>query len=342
MQRPPHTIRIIGYHLLGWALLFGGWYYFRVNDFPVQRVAALVTLVKIISLAILVYSTNYFLIPRILYRKKYVLFGIIYLIWIFCIGLLKLYVNEKILTPYFSASALFSDFKERIYDNIIPQFLLTSTAAATKLLFDFVQSQRKLSEISREKSETELKFLKTQINPHFLFNSLNSVYFLIDRQNEEARQTLLQFSDLLRYQLYECNADKVEIEKEVSYLKDYCALQQLRKDSTYEVKISAEKMNGFSIVPLILIPFIENAFKHISHFTNKRNFVDVKMYRKDHAFFFTVTNSKEMDQTVTEPRSGIGLANVKRRLELMYPHRHSLTIADEDGVYNVNLELDIQ
>jgi LytS/YehU family sensor histidine kinase len=341
MPGPSYSIRIISFHLLGWATLFAGWYYFRVNDFPVHRVAVLVTLIKIISLAILVYSTNYFLIPRLLYRKKYVLFGIISLVWIFSVGLIKLYINEKILTPYFSASEVFSDFKERIYDNIIPLFLLTSTAAAIKLLFDFVQSQRKLSEISREKSETELKFLKSQINPHFLFNSLNTVYFLIDRQNKEARQTLLQFSDLLRYQLYECNADKVDIEKEVGYLKDYCALQQLRKDSTYEVDISIEKLNGFRIVPLILIPFVENAFKHISHFTNKRNFVDVKMCRKDHSFFFTVTNSTEKDQTVTEP-SGIGLANVKRRLELMYPRRHSLSITDEDGVYKVNLELDIR
>jgi two-component system, LytTR family, sensor kinase len=342
MKRSSPTINTIGFHLLGWGLFFTGWYYFRVNDFPNQRIAVLVTLIKIVSLAILVYSTNYFLIPRLLYKKKYAWFGIIYLAWIFAIGSLKVYINEKVLTPYFRAAEVFSDFKERIYDNIIPLFLLTSTAAAIKLLFDFVQTERKLSDISREKSETELKFLKSQINPHFLFNSLNTVYFLIDRQNKEARQTLLQFSDLLRYQLYECNADTVDIEKEVSYLKDYCALQQIRKDNTFEVQIFTEKMNGFSIVPLLLIPFVENAFKHISHFTDRRNFVDVKMCRKDHTFFFTVTNSKETDQKITEPRSGIGLGNVKRRLELMYPRRHSLSINDKDGAYTVNLELDIR
>ncbi len=330
-----------GYHLLAWAALFAGWYYFRVGDFPNQFLAIEITLVKILSLAILVYSTNYFLIPRLLYKKKYVLFGLLYLVWIFLIGSLKVFVNEKLLSPYFRAAAVFSDFKERIYDNIIPLFLLTSTAATIKLLVDFVKSQRKLTEISKEKSETELKFLKSQINPHFLFNSLNTVYFLIDKENKDARQTLIQFSDLLRYQLYDCNADTVDIEKEVAYLKDYCHLQQLRKDSNYAVDIDTENVTGFRIVPLLLIPFLENAFKHISHFSHKKNFVKVRICRKENRFLFQVSNSKEHVQSNTEPRSGIGLANVKRRLELIYPGRYSLAIDDRDGIYDAKLELEI-
>ena len=342
MRAPSIAINRIGLHFLGWTLLFAGWYYFRVNDFPNQGIAISITLIKIISLAILVYSTNYILIPKLLYKKKYLWFALTYLAWIFAIGSVKVYINEKVLTPYFRASEVFLDFKERIYDNIIPLFLLTSTAAAIKLLADFAKSQRKLSEISREKSETELKFLKSQINPHFLFNSLNTVYFLIDRQNKEARQTLLQFSDLLRYQLYECNADTIDIEKEVSYLKDYCALQQLRKDHKYEVQITSEKMTGFRIVPLLLVPFVENAFKHISHYNDQKNFVDIKMCRQDKVFHFEVINSKESDQQNSEPRTGIGLANVKRRLELMYPHKHSLSILDKEGLFRVSLELAIQ
>jgi LytS/YehU family sensor histidine kinase len=98
---------------------------------------------------------------------------------------------------------------------------------------------------------------------------------------------------------------------------------------------------GFRIVPLLLIPFIENAFKHISHFADKKNFVEIKMCRKDNRFSFIVSNSKETGQSINEPRSGIGLANVKRRLELMYPGHHSLTILDEDAVFKVNLELQI-
>ena len=166
--------------------------------------------------------------------------------------------------------------------------------------------------------------MKSQINPHFLFNSLNTVYFLIDKQNKDARDTLLQFSDLLRYQLYDCNADTVDIEKEIAYLSDYCHLQQLRKDSNYEVEMQAENSRGFRIVPLLLIPFLENAFKHISHFSDRKNFVHVKICKKSDRFHFMVRNSKDRSGTGIEPRSGIGLANVKRRLELMYPGKHSL------------------
>lgn len=329
-------------HLLVWAVLFLGWYYFRVNDFPNHTVALKVTTVKVLVLALLVYLTNYALIPALLYKKKYVLFGCIYLALIFGIGLLKIYINERLLSPFFHGIDVFSDFRERVYDNIIPLLLLTSTGAAIKLVLDYVQTQKRLSEISKEKAETELKFLKSQINPHFLFNSLNSVYFLIDKQNTEARQTLLQFSDLLRYQLYDCNADTIEIEKEIAYLKDYIRLQQLRKDSHYEVTLKEGEVQGFRIVPLLLIPFLENAFKHVSHYSDLKNFIHVELEKANGMFYFRIRNSKEKEPQVTEPHGGIGLANVKRRLALLYPDKHELHIDDNDGVFKVELLLDIK
>jgi len=330
------------YHLLVWSLLFAGWYFFRVNDFPNHLLALEVTSVKIIALALLVYTTNYLLIPKLLYRKKYFAFAIIYLLLIFFIGLLKIDVNERLLSPFFSAADVFTDFRERVYDNIIPLFLLTSTGAAIKLVADYVQSQRRLAAISKEKAETELKFLKSQINPHFLFNSLNSIYFLIDKQNIAARETLLQFSDLLRYQLYDCNADSISIEKELAYLADYIRLQQLRKDNNYSVDLQMAGISGFSIAPLLLLPFVENAFKHISHYNDRDNFVKVNMSRSDKSFHCCVENSMEAGSRSTEPRGGIGLANVKRRLELLYPDKHQLRIDNSNGRYKVELELNIE
>ncbi|HMH34514.1 MAG TPA: histidine kinase [Puia sp.] len=331
--------RSVGFHLLAWSILFAGWYYFRVSDFPNHVVAVRITAVKILSLALLVYLTNYLLIPGLLYPKKYLLFAVVYGLSVFGIGILKIYINEQLLSPFFHGLDVFSDFRERVYDNIIPLFLLASTAAAMKLVTDYVQSQKRLAEISKEKAETELKFLKSQINPHFLFNSLNSVYFLIDKQNAVARETLLQFSDLLRYQLYECNADTIEIEKEIAYLKDYIHLQQLRKDSNYAVDLHIDNFAGFRVIPLLLIPFIENAFKHISHFTEKKNFIRVELQKKGETFYFVVENSKEDAQRSTEPKGGIGLANVSRRLDLLYPGRHDLQIHDANGTFKVELKL---
>ncbi len=341
MRAPQLLWKYKAQQLLLWAALFAGWYFFRAGDFPDHIVAIKVTTVKIVALALLVYITNYLLIPKLLYKKKYVLFACVYLSFIFLVGLLKIYVNEKLLSHFFQGVNIFSDFRERVYDNIIPLFLLTSTGAATKLVFDYVQSQRRLAAISQEKSETELKFLKSQINPHFLFNSLNSIYFLIDKQNTAARKTLLQFSDLLRYQLYECNADSIPIEKEIAYLEDYIRLQQLRKDNHYEVSFQSNHIGGFNIAPLLLIPFVENAFKHISHYGDKKNFVCVKMEKTNGAFLFNVENSKNNAERSTEPKGGIGLANVTRRLELLYPGKHQLKIEDNNGSFKVGLQIDI-
>ena len=328
------------HHLLVWAMLFAGWYFFRAKDFPSSQLAVLVTAIKVTVLALLIYTTNYLLIPKLLYRKKYWQFFSAYLIMIVGMGLLKLKIIMALVYPGLEP---FANFKTRFYDNIIPVFLLVTTGAACRLIKDYLQSQRRLNEIAQEKAQTELKFLKSQINPHFLFNSLNSIYFLIDKQNIEARQTLLQFSDLLRYQLYDCNSDTIAIEKEVAYLQDYIRLQKLRKDTNYEVDVSIQKdIKGFQIVPLLLIPFVENAFKHISHHNNSRNFVHVDLAKSNGSFSFCVENSKEnqMQNNLLLP-GGIGLNNVKRRLELLYPDKHNLEIENNHDTFKVKLKLEI-
>ncbi|MDF2188148.1 histidine kinase [Paraflavitalea sp. CAU 1676] len=323
-------------HLLGWLLLFGAWHFFRYQDYP-RNVSWLISALKVVDLAIMVYITNYLLIPQLLYKRKYVLFAIVYLVMITGFSWLKMYVQGQLI----NRPSLFNVLdKGRFYDNVIPHILLVSTGAAIKLLIDHARSQRRLGELSKEKAEAELNFLKSQINPHFLFNSLNAIYFLIDKQNTTARQTLLQFSDLLRYQLYDCNAPVIEIEKEVAYLQDYIRLQQLRKDHHYDVNVAVDAgVRGFSITPLLLIPFVENAFKHVSHHPDQPNFVHVSMGRENGSFLFQVENSKETHQRTTEPPGGIGLNNVKRRLELLYPGKYELQIDNNDTTFKVALNL---
>lgn len=321
-----------------WAILFFGWHFFRFQDYRVN--GWWVTFVKVADLAILVYITNYLLIPRLLYKKKYVLFGVLFVLTVATFSLTKMYI-ELWLLKYPTAN-IWDRFKVRVYDNVIPHILLVSTGAAFKLLVDYARAQRRLGDMAKEKAETELSFLKSQINPHFLFNSLNTVYFLIDKQNTEARQTLLQFSDLLRYQLYDCNSDTIEIEKEVGYLKDYIRLQQLRQDNQYEVNVRVgQDVKGFRITPLLLMPFVENAFKHISHHSQSKNFIDVNLTRSNGTFTFEVENSKDDHQRSTVPAGGIGLNNVKRRLELLYPGKHELDIKNTSDKFSVALNLSL-
>ena len=335
----PFLLKYKLYHVGFWALLFAVWYYFRYQDYPPGK-GLLVTGLKVADLALMVYITNYALIPRLLYRKKYVLFAVIFVSMVFACSIGKMYLEELLFgSPGFFD--IWTGFKTRVYDNVIPHLLLVSTGGAFKLLLDYARTQKHLAELAREKATAELQFLQSQINPHFLFNSLNAIYFSIDKQNAGARQLVLQFSDLLRYQLYECSADTIAIEKEIGYLDDYIRLQQLRKDAHYEVKWQPEAaMNGFSIAPLLLVPFVENAFKHISHHTAQKNFIHIGAERQNGLFRFSVANSKD-NYASTEGKGGIGLANIKRRLELLYPGKHTLDIHNNEHEFLVTLQIEI-
>jgi two-component system LytT family sensor kinase len=313
---------------------------FRHNEYRDDKSAFVVTLIKVTDLAMLVYITNYLLLPQLFYKKKYAIFILVFLAMIITSSLLKM----QILGRYLNDTRLLDiagNWKARVYDNIIPHFFLVTAGAAGKVMFDYTRMQQRLAEVAKEKAETELNFLKSQINPHFLFNSLNSVYFLINKDNAEARGALHKFSEMLRYQLYEMDGDKIPIEKEIHYLKDYMDLQQLRKDEKYSVEFNCSpEVRGFSIEPLLLIPFVENAFKHISHHNDKTNFVKVDMNRVNGTFTFQVENSKEGQHVASKEMSGgIGLPNVKRRLELLYPGKHELRIGETGKTFAIQLNL---
>jgi two-component system, LytTR family, sensor kinase len=329
------------HHLVFWMLFFGIWFMLRYDDYSSQTIAFKVTLVKVADLTLLIYITNYLLIPKLLYKKKYPVFTIIFIAMIAASSIYKMKIigsitnNPLLLDPV-------SNLKSRIYDNVIPHFFLVIAGAAIKLMFDQIGLQKKMADMAKEKAEAELNFLKSQINPHFIFNSLNSVYFLIDKNNPDARQALHKFSDMLRYQLYEANGEKIPIEKEISYLKDYVDLQKLRKDENYRVRFNcAHEVKGFSIESLLLIPFVENAFKHISHKNDQSNFINLDLHRSNGLFKFTVENSKENNILTTEQHGGIGLNNVKRRLELLYPGRYELEIENNTEIYKVTFKLKI-
>lgn len=330
-------------HVCFWLLLFGLWYYFRYQDYSSKALAAKITLLKVTDLAFMVYVTNYLLIPQLLYKKKYFLFALVFIAFVFGSSVGKMWIEGQMMHNPQLFAIFNQHFKVRFYDNVIPHFLLVITGASFKLLIDYARSQRKLGEMAKEKAEAELNFLKSQINPHFLFNSLNSVYFLIDKENPHAREALHKFSDMLRYQLYECNGDKIPIEKEISYLQDYVDLQKIRRGSDDEVVFDlSDNVRGFSIEPLLLMPFVENSFKHLSHFNNgKKNLVKINAAKANGEFHFSVTNTIEHTNT-KEPVGGIGLKNVKRRLELLYPGTHFLEINEQGISFNVKLKLKIE
>jgi two-component system LytT family sensor kinase len=340
MSQSHFFLRYRLHHVLFWTLAFIVWYLLRVDDYSSRLKALAVTGIKIAELALMIYITNYVLIPQLLYKKRYFLFAIIFVVMVFCSTIAKMNVLGHLVNAP-SLIRWWEDLSNSLYNNIIPHFFLVIAGAAVKLMLDYGELQKRIVEAAREKAEAELNFLKSQINPHFVFNSLNSVYFLIHKDNTEARGALHKFSDMLRYQLYEVKDDKIPIEKEIQYIKDYMDLQQLRKDEKYSVQFNvAPDVKAFAIEPLLLLPFVENSFKHISHFAEKRNFVKVDMFLVNNNFVFSVINSKEAQPT-TEEHGGIGLNNVKRRLELLYPNRHELKIGNDESTFSVQLNLQL-
>jgi sensor histidine kinase YesM len=314
----------------------------RYQDYSSANLAFQVTAIKTLDLALMVYIANYLLIPQLLYKKRYLLFVLSFLLMVTVSSIMKMQIIGSITHDY-GLRNLSGNLKARIYDNIIPHYFLVIAGVSFKLLLDYSRVQKRLAEVAKEKAEAELNFLKSQINPHFLFNSLNSVYFLIDKSNQEARQALHQFSEMLRYQLYELKDQKIPVEKEAKYLKDYMELNRLRLNESYDVQLHID-LDGknFFIEPLLLIPFVENSFKHLSHYCDgKKNAVTVALTASGDELNFSVANTTEGRQQYEVEAGGIGLVNVKRRLELLYPYKHSLSLSNKDGWFDVQLRLKI-
>jgi len=329
------------HHLIIWMLVFGLWFFLRYEDYPNEAIAFKVTLIKVADLALMVCLTNYVLIPKLLYKRKYFLFAVSFLALIVVSSIIKMDILGQVTnSPYLMDFS--GNMKARIYDNVIPHFFLVMAGAAFKLMMDYNKMQQRMVEMAKEKAEAELNFLKSQINPHFLFNSLNSVYFLIEKNNTEARGALHKFSDMLRYQLYEMNEGSVSIEKEIQYLQGYIDLQKLRRDDNFKIDFACSpEVKGFAIQPLLLIPFVENAFKHVSHSKNHINFIKIELSKINGEFKFNIENSKEPVEKMTEKHSGIGLTNVKGRLALLYPGKHQLKINNGIDIFNVSLSIKI-
>lgn len=288
------------------------------------------------------YAVNTFIVPNFLLKKKYALFilltiGVIILsAWLR--ALLALEMNR-----YFFRNPSTPEFQTLYLNSLINISLWVLLITIAKMLADRIQTHRQLEHLEKERVKNELDYLKAQINPHALFNSLNTIYGHIDKNNPVARNTLLQFSELLRYQLYDCAEEKVSLGKEMDYIKNYIAFQRLRKEDNLQVVFQVEHIDaGLTIAPLLLVVLIENAFKFVSNFSDKENKICIKIYTKDHILYTSIKNTKELLQTGDNKNSnGIGISNLKRRLELLYNNKYVLTTHQDDDYYETVLNINM-
>lgn len=296
--------------------------------------------------AISVYISTNILVPRFLYRKAIQKF----------IGALLLVAFFNTIFTYLVGGALYFELSGKsIYRSssviqlISAAFFITNcivivVSSAIKIIIDRFNMEKQLHVVENEKVTTELAFLRAQINPHFLFNVLNTIYFQIHKTNTEARSSVEKLSEMLRYQLYECTTDMIDISKELAYIENYVAVQQLRMEAGTDLQLKVpETIGSFKIAPLLILPLVENAFKHISNFkVPSQNKLYITIYVENECQFVvdvvnTYNSSDHSEQLLNS--SGLGLQNLKRRLILLYPGKHSLTTKRSENTYETTLKI---
>lgn len=329
------------------------WLLFKVGGMPVIPLALLSTTVDVvISMGALIVTVEV-LLPRLIYRKRIALFCVFFLALVLLGGtaiiLSQLRLSGRSLSGYqrdiehYHEHYFYWFWADLVFGSYFMVFFISAVGAAIQLAILRMQAQQQLDQMQREKAVAELELLKQQVNPHFLFNALNTVYYKIDRSDGQARETLQRFSNMLRYQLYECNNTLVEIEKELQFLRSYVDLQKERLNDNY--KITCGEMEGiqdFLISPFLLIPLVENCFKHVSGHPDRENTIFIDCRMEEGTFRMDTRNS--IGETL-EPDSGsggVGLENVRRRLRLVYPGRHELITGRKGLYFEASLRIKIE
>lgn len=304
----------------------------------------------LLSLLTLIAINLLYLLPELYFKKKLVQYFLIS--FFLFIGIIWLLNNDLLI---FSDWAEKYNIPERLSQQrrnaqsgtwlrfFIP--LLISFVGSTLIeLTHFANKKEKAAiSIEKEKLDTEIKFLKSQINPHFLFNVLNNIYTLTVIKSDKAPRNLMRLSEMLRYMLYDSNDGKVSLQKEIEYLENYISLASLKDSRGLNINLDLDKsQTGLQIAPLLFIPFVENAFKHSKIEDLKNGFINIKLITNNQHIVFKVENSIPNVVFKKDKIGGIGLTNTKQRLNLLYPNKYKLKILMNENVYAINLKIDLE
>ena len=330
------------HHIFLWFIYFLFWVF--VLSPGVTRSDFFINSTVIVSIHALVsYFNIYFLFPLFLQKRAYVKY--------FVAVVLSITLATIIDAGVFS-----------ILDTIDPdrksgllslRFLLSTAMAITyttaitmslKLVKHWYENERLAKELAKINTETELKYLKSQINPHFLFNSLNSIYSLSLQKSDLTPDLILKLSDILRYLLYDGSEKKVSLAQELKYVKSYLELEKVRHGSRMNLEINIEgDTESKEIAPMLLIPFVENSFKHGLGKDKDKGYVHLNVRAEKEELFFSIANSKPIKGSEVSLakgyQGGIGLINVKKRLNLLYPQKHKLEVTKDGPEFKVELNI---
>ena len=331
----------VRFHILFWIVYFvfnffrfasinkDYWYSLKSNlvEFPLNIV--------------ITYFTIYFLIPRFILKKKYLQF-----FFYFSVSLIVFYVIRSGLNYLLVSKDLWPEaqgYQEpftliHFVEVTIGTIYVVALVSAIKLAYDWVSEKRKNDELQRIQLQTELDFLKSQIQPHFFFNTLNNLYALVIKQSPNAPDVVMKLSEIMQYVLYEVKEPRVSLLKAINYLHSYLELEKLRYGERVKSEINIDgDIDEVEIPPLIFLPFLENCFKHGVKMQGDIK-VNINFAVRDKFLYFSVENSLD-EHRDSAPRHGIGIENVKRRLDLLYGKKYELNTSATDEMFKVSLKL---
>ena len=285
-----------------------------------------------------VYAVNFYvcfliLTPRFFERKRYTEFVIYMLIMHMAITFLRFKIDIGFLHRYVASHS------KKLVLIVLTNVTVSSFSVMLRLALSRLTYERKYLEKEKEQISTELQLLKSQIHPHFLFNTLNNLYTLILQGSDKAGDALMRLSDLLRYLLYECDQPKVPLHKEMDALRSFIALHQLKYEHPINILLKEHNIDHVMIEPMLLIPLLENAFKYSDVGVNDNAYIKLDFEADGRRIHIEIGNTKEVIPTIVADVGGIGLRNVRRRLDLSYGSSYSLDISDVGHYFTVRLDI---
>jgi hypothetical protein len=330
-----HTLFWVA-HVVFYGLLYGS---FEEN----YRQTFLEELIYLPMRMIFTYFSLYFLLPRFLLPGKYWSFFIWFILSSFIAGIVQRFIAFNIDYPLYYPQYLADPFF--YFPKIVKMFVgiypVAFIAVAIKLLKYWYDNKQAQQILTQERLQAELKFLKTQIHPHFLFNTLNNLYALTLKKSDKAPETVLKLSELINYMLYECTSDEVPLSKELKFIRNYIDIEKMRYGEKLDVEIRVTgEVGERKIAPLILLPFVENCFKHGASEDLQQSWVKLTVDVQPHVIIIKVENNKASENGHAHHRKeGIGIQNAKRRLDLVYPKAHELKIFNGEETFLVVLTI---
>jgi two-component system, LytTR family, sensor kinase len=328
----------IVWHVVFWVSIVSYFVYLTIVNSKITTEELVVIFGIFSAVNIGLFYLNYlYLIPKFLDKKEYRNYAIALVIIIIVFALGKYGLARSFKAYVLLHDGKMTPFWPYLLSSILTNIFFLFLSTALKFAVDWFLNERIQRDLENQRLIAELAFLKSQINPHFLFNSLNSIYSLAYQKSDTTPEAILKLSEIMRYMLYESNDTKVDLAKELQYLQNYIDLQKIRfgNKAFVDFRITGE-VGAQKIVPLLLIAFIENAFKH--GVANDPNMPIRLMINLDGTnLYFYMENKKHMNNRDIE--GGVGLNNVQRRLELLYPGKYKLDIQDKPDIYTCELSL---